>query len=589
MKLKKILALVLALALVCTAFAACGGDTTSSTTSSTPSSSTGTDSSTTSSEVSTGTDEPSGDATALFQAKSVDDAKNINLNAGMEPTGLNTIKATYSIEFAMFKHLYDNLLMLDENDQPQPSAAESFEVSEDNTVYTFKLRQDGKWTNGDPVTANDFAFAWQQVLTPDAGSDYAYFLYVIKNGEQYFTGKCDWEDVGVKVIDDYTLEVTLDHAIPYAEFLFTFGTFAPINQRFYEAVGADSYSTEAEYFCTNGAYAVTGWEHNSQIVMQKNDAYRGAADIEVEQITWKIIKDPNAAMTEFLAGGLDMVNATTGELAKQATDNGFELSNYNDGGTFYIYFNHSNKYLSNANLRQALALAFDKEALVNTVFQNGNVPMTAFTNPAVHGYDGNSFSESAETANGGELTPKNGDVEKAKEYLATALTELNCTVEDLSAALSIDCGDATVSQAEAAFYQNQWSKNLGINVTINPMITKQGSQNRQDGNYVMSLTGWGPDYDDPMTFLDLWVSDSGNNQTFYASEEYDKLIDDATLETDFEKRQGIFYDLEKMVVNDLPVAPSWWRNPSYAMSDKIKGGMLRSTFQDINAVNVKLS
>ena len=177
----------------------------------------------------------------------------------------------------------------------------------------------------------------------------------------------------------------------------------------------------------------------------------------------------------------------------------------------------------------------------------------------------------------------------AKGYLETALSELSCTVEDLSAALSIDCGDDDFSASIAAYYQEQWRQNLGNEVTVNPMPTKNGSANRKDGNYVMSMTGWGPDYNDPMTYLDLWVSTGGNNQTGYASEEYDKLIADATVETDMEKRQELFYEAEKLIAEDLPVAHSYWRGSSYAINpDRVESGIHRSTYQDINVVFVKM-
>lgn len=585
MKRSKILALVLAVLLVMGTFAACGnGDQPASSQSPASTASKPADASEPASDGSSTASEPTADNT-----DNTGDAPKMggefNVNAGMEPTSLNSITTTYSIEFSIYRHLMENLYVLDDEDLPQPGAAETVDISDDSTVFTFHLRDDGKWTNGDPVTANDFSFAWQQVLNPDNAADYAYFLYFIKNAEAFYKGECSWEDVGVKVIDDSTLEVTLDHAIPYAQFLFAFGTLSPINEKFYNEVGADAYCTEAEYFCTNGAFKLTEWKHDSLIVTEKNPDFHGADEVYLDKINWKIITEAQAGLTEFFAGGLDMVGLSTGELIKQAETQGFETAQYADGSAFYIYFNHSNEYLKNQNLRKALALGFDKEMMVNSVYQNGNQPMTSFTCPAVLGSDGKtSFAESLNAWNGGELTPKNGDVEAAKGYLETALSELGCTVEDLSS-LSIDCGDSSVAQAEAAFYQEQWRTNLGIDVQINPMPTKQGSENRKNGNYTMSLTGWGPDYNDPMTFLDLWVSTSGNNQTFYASEAYDKLIADASVETDFEKRQEMFYEVEKLIVEDLPVAPSYWRFPTYAVGKNVGGGVHRSTFQDIDLVH----
>lgn len=585
MKLKKVLALVLSAALVVSAFAGCGGKSSSSTTS-TESIAASESSAESTESTASGDSTPaaSGDATAIFTPKTVDAAKTISLNAGMEPTGLNTLTSTYSIEFALFKHMYENLVTLDDDDNTAPGAAESWDYDEDTLTYTFHLRKDGVWTNGDPVTAKDFEFAWSQALNPDVASDYAYFLYFIKNAEKYFNGEVTWDEVGVKVVDDYTLEVTMEQPTPYALFLFSFGTLAPINQRFYEAVGADLYSTEAQYFCTNGPFALTEWSHNDKIVMQKNDAWHGAADVEVEEIDWKIITDANAALSSFLAGDLDMVGLGTGELIKQATAAGATIQSYTDGTAFYIYFNNNDQYLSNVNLRRALFNAIDEQKEIDTVWQNDNEPMTSFTAPGVCAADGTPFAGKV-----GELYAPSRDQEKAKEYLATALSELGCTVDDLSAHLSIDCGDSPTSIAEASFYQEQWRQVLGIEVAVNSMITKQGSQNRKTGNYVMSITGWGPDYNDPNTFLDLWVTDGGNNQTGFSNERYDELIDLASKETDLEKRESYFIECEQIIADQLPIGPAFWRAPSYACSDKIKGGMHRSTFQDINAVYVKLS
>lgn len=583
MKLKKVLALVLSAALVVSAFAGCGGNSSKTSTESIAASESSAES-TESTASGDSTPAASGDATATFTPKTVDAAKTISLNAGMEPTGLNTLTSTYAIEFSLFKHMYENLVTLDDDDNTVPGAAESWDYDEDTLTYTFHLRKDGVWTNGDPVTAKDFEFAWSQALNPDVASDYAYFLYFIKNAEKYFNGEVTWDEVGVKVVDDYTLEVTMEQPTPYALFLFSFGTLAPINQRFYEAVGADLYSTEAQYFCTNGPFALTEWSHNDKIVMQKNDAWHGAADVEVEEIDWKIITDANAALSSFLAGDLDMVGLGTGELIKQATAAGATIQSYTDGTSFYIYFNNNDQYLSNVNLRRALFNAIDEQKEIDTVWQNDNEPMTSFTAPGVSATDGTSFAGKV-----GELYAPSRDQEKAKEYLATALSELGCTVDDLSAHLSIDCGDSATSIAEASFYQEQWRQVLGIEVTVNSMITKQGSQNRKTGNYVMSVTGWGPDYNDPNTFLDLWVTDGGNNQTGFSNERYDELIDLASKETDLEKRESYFIECEQIIADQLPIGPAFWRASSYACSDKIKGGMHRSTFQDINAVYVKLS
>lgn len=581
--MRKIIALVLALMLVVTCFAACGDNGTSSTSSdaSTSSAASGDESSEASDTESSDTESSEGEET------SSGDVSELNIRIGMEPTSMNTLNSTYSNEFSLINHMYDKLYMLDENDTPQPSAAETVDISDDQLVYTFHLREDGMWSNGDPVTAGDFAFAWQQALNPEVAADYAYFLFFIKNAEPYLNGEVEWDEVGVKVIDDLTLEVTLEHPTAYAPFMFAFGTLAPINQEFYEECGQDLYNSDPEYFCTNGAYTMTEWTHNSEIVLTKNEHYRDPSKQPVDTLNFKIISDGQAALTSFLAGELDMTELGTQQILQQAEDAGYEIHSYSDGSSFYAMVNCSDPQLSNVNLRRALALGFDKQGFIDVAIGLPYSPMKAFTAPAVNGADGTSFSEALLAHEGVDaMAPVNGDVEKAQEYLETALSELGITVDQLT--LSLDCGDSQDNQTQAAFLQNQWLENLGIDVAINPKQTKDGSADRKNGNYQMSITGWSPDYNDPMTFLDMWVSDGGNNDTRWGTDEYDSLIDQATVETDLEARQEMFYQCEEVVFDQYFIIPIYNRTQSYVVSDKI-ANIQRSTFTDFNLMTVELA
>lgn len=556
MKLRKMLALVLALALLCATLTACGND---SGTSSTASGST-------TSEAESGETASSGD-------------QNMDNYINMEPTSLNTLLATYAADFNVLRALYENLMELDENDVAQPAAAETVDVSEDGLVYTFTLRDDGVWSNGDPVTADDFVFAWQQALNPKVASDYAYMLFFIQNAEEYLNGKCEWEDVGVKLLDEKTIEVTLEHPIPYAGYLFTFKTLAPINQSFYEEVGADAYGTDADKLCTNGPYTIEEWSHNSYVRVVKNENFHGADEITVPEMTYNIVTNANTAVNSFLSGELDYVTMSTGELITQVENAGYEVVNQDPSSSFWMYCNTENQYMSNVNLRRALALSFDKQAMIDAIYQNGNQAMTSFTPPAVMGANDTSF-QAALQEEYGDLIPANGDVEAAQEYFQTALSELGITAEQLSGQLSIDCSDDPTVQAQVAFYQEQWRQNLGIEVTINPMQATQVNSNRQNGNFVMSIGGWSPDYNDPMTFLDLFVTNGGNNDSKWSNAEYDQLIADATVETDENARQEMFYRCEQILADEYPVIPTYWRADSYAINrDRVTGGELITSFQ----------
>lgn len=558
MKLRKILAMVMALALLCATFAACGD--TSGTSSSAGTSSTASD---------------SGDSSAAEEGETATGGSGgtLNMRNTMEPTSLNTLLATYAYDFTPINAMIECLYRDDENDVPQPAGAETVDISDDKLVYTFHLREDATWSNGDPVVATDYEFAWQQALNPKVASDYAYMLYFIHNAQPYFNGEVEWSEVGVKVIDDYTLEVTLDNPLPYATDLFAFPTLAPINQKFYEEVGADKYATDAEYFCCNGMYELTEWSHNSQIVFQKREDYWNADAVGPDEIVYKIITDSQAGLNSYLSREIDYTDLDSGEVVQQAEAAGFEVGVKPARSSYYLIVNTEDEFMSNQNLRLALAYSIDKQALVDTVYQNDNQPMTSFTPPAIMGANDSSFQE-ALVAERGEMYPGSGDLEKAQEYLQAALEELGCTAADLN--LSIDCADDSLRRNCATFLQEQWRQNLGIeNITVNSMQTKQVSANRQSGDYCMSLGGWSPDYNDAINFLDLWVTDGGNNDSFWSNEEYDNLIAQATAEADVEVRQQYLFDAEEILAAEMPIIPLYWQCQNYSYNkDKIVDGAI---------------
>ena len=561
MKLRKILAMVMALALLCATFTACGD--TSGTSSSAGTSSTASE---------------TGDSSAAEEGETATGGSGgtLNMRNTMEPTSLNTLLATYAYDFTPINAMIECLYRDDENDVPQPAGAETVDISDDKLVYTFHLREDATWSNGDPVVATDYEFAWQQALNPEVASDYAYMLYFIHNAEPYFNGEVEWSEVGVKVIDEYTLEVTLDNPLPYATDLFAFPTLAPINQKFYEEVGADKYATDAEYFCCNGMYELTEWSHNSQIVFQKREDYWNADAVGPDEIVYKIITDSQAGLNSYLSREIDYTDLDSGEVVQQAEAAGFEVGVKPARSSYYLIVNTEDEFMSNQNLRLALAYAIDKQALIDTVYQNDNQPMTSFTPPAIMGAagaDGPTFQE-ALLEERGEMYPASGDLEKAQEYLQAALEELGCTVDELN--LSIDCADDSLRRNCATFLQEQWRQNLGIeNITVNSMQTKQVSANRQSGDYCMSLGGWSPDYNDAINFLDLWVTDGGNNDSFWSNEEYDNLIAQATAEADEEVRQQYLFDAEEILAAEMPIIPLYWQCQNYSYNkDKIVDGAI---------------
>ncbi|WP_418564524.1 peptide ABC transporter substrate-binding protein [Neglectibacter timonensis] len=574
MKRSKILALVLALALVCTTFAACGDNNTSSTASKPANSGT-------SSTAESSTGENSAESTPASDNMAYPGTpgdNEITINFGAEEK-LNTLVETYSHCFALTKHYMVNLVQLDENDEVVPGVATEWTISDDGLVYNFKLREGMTWTNGEPVTAKDFTFAWEKLLTKDTGSNYAYFAYIFKNGEKFYNGECGIEDVGFKAVSDYELEVTLEGPTPYALFTFSFGSLAPVNQKFYEEVGADKYMTEAQYFNTNGAFKVESWTHDDSIVLVKNPDFYDADKVQLDKINCKMIIDFAAQLNAFQAGELDVctLNADSREIM---VNEDYPIQSYSDGAEFHMLFNTNNEVLANANIRKALSLAIDREAFIAAIAKGSNQVATSFTT-GVNGVNGTPFRDDV-LAEYDELFKKNADPDAAKEAWNKGLEELGITSEEAASKISMNTGNSDDATKQGAFFQEQFRTNLGIEIAVNPMTTQAQSDARDNRDYALDFTGWGPDYNDPMTFLDMWVTGNGNNSVDYSNPEYDKLIAEAGSTNDLELRQKNFLACEKLIADECPIAPVYWRMRDYVTSGKINNGYWRTTFTDFN-------
>ena len=565
MKLRQILALVLALVMALS-LVACGNNAPA-------------------------TETPNGDTPAETPTSAYPGtaaAGEITVDLGSEPEDLNTITETYNYCFTLTRHYMENLLMLDENANPVPGVAEEMPtISEDGLTYTFKLRQGMKWTNGDPVTAHDFIFAWTKLIDPQVASNYAYFGYqLFKNGEKFYKGECGIEEVGFKAIDDYTIEVVLENPTAYATYMFTFGNFAPVNEKFYNEVGAENYMTEAENFCTNGAFKVTEWVHESKFVIEKNPDYYRADEVSLNKINFLMITAADAKLNSFKAGECDVIGVT-GAQAKQLREEGVEVFSVADNSEFHLLMNCEDEMLSNKNLRKAFDLAYSRQALIDAILQNDSMPATSFTANGVNGFDGTSFAAAVE-AKYGKLNAGDAQVELANQYLDTALSELGVTKEDVGAHITMNCGDSDTAVNQAAFFQEQFRVNLGIEIQVKSMTTKAQAAERDAGNYDLDVTGWGPDYNDPMTFLDMWVTDGGNNSCNWSNARYDELINLCKSETDLAKRQEYFLECEKILNDECPISCIYWRVKNYIKSDKITGGYVyNSWLEDYRFTTIK--
>lgn len=504
------------------------------------------------------------------------EADAITVNIATEPPQMFTVTTTDTVSFDVIRHIIENLVMLDANDKVVAGVAKDWTVSDDGLVYTFNLRDNMKWSNGEPVTANDFVFAWTSLLTPSFAAPYAYFGYIFKNGLAFNNGEVGADQLGFKAISNYQLEVTLENPAAYFLDTLAFGVFAPLNEKAYNEFGT-AYGTDADKIVTNGPFKMTSWEHENNIVLEKNPDFYDADKIALKKITMVMLNDANSAMNSFKAGEVDVIGVN-GDQAVAMKGEKYPVVTFDDGSNFYLEFNILDPQLSNVNLRKAITYAIDKQAFIDAIVKNSSKPAVSFTAPALNGLKGK-FADEV-----GPLAPA-FDAAKAKELYQTALTELN--VDKISLSMISDDSDTAVNQA--AFVQEQLKTNLGIELNIESMPFKSRIERMNNKDFTMVFAGWGPDYNDPMTFLDMFETGNGNNQGSYSSAAYDELLGKVRKELDPTTRFGYLMDLEKMLMNDMPIGPVYWRARDYVASGKIASGMIRTAFQDMNYRFVKLA
>lgn len=493
-----------------------------------------------------------------------------------EPAELNSILSTDVPSKNVLTHVISGLYALDADDKPVPDLAEDTKVSEDGKTYTLKLRQDSKWSNGEPVTAHDFVYSWQQISTKEVASVYGFIVYEnLLNGMEVYEGTKDISELGVKALDDYTLEVTFVNPLPYALHLFAFSSYFPMNKKAYEEIGSDKYAKDADKIVTNGPYKIDEWVHDDHITLAKNEDWYNADKIEIPKIKYLMMKDANARMNAFKAGEVDSINLT-GEQMEQAEKEGINVKSYIDNSNWYLQYNTQKKELSSAKIRQALGMSVDTQAFCENVLKDGSVPATGVVPNGINGADNSDY-----TAAVGDITVS--DKEKAKKLFEEGLTEIGMDAENYKLSLIVD--DTSNAQRLAAFLQDQFKQALEITVDIKPMPFKSRLAAMQSGDFDIAFAGWSPDYNDAMTYLDMFVAGNGNNYGKYSNAEFDKLIADAIKEADDKKRQEMLIEAEKILVEqDAPVSVLYFQKMTYALSDKIEG-MVRTGFQEFDFTN----
>lgn len=472
----------------------------------------------------------------------------LHMNLSAEPPTFDPAQAQDSQAHTVLNMMYEGLVRLDENSKPVPGVAEKWDISSDGLKYVFHLRKDAKWSNGDPVTAKDFVFAWQRVLDPNTtpAPPYAYQLYYIKGAEEYNNKKMtDFSQVGVKATDDHTLEVTLKNPTSYFLGLTSFYTFYPVHQ---SVKDNPKWAADPKTMISNGPFTLTTWTTGQKIEVSKNANYWDNKDIKLNKITMSLSNSGATELSSYRSGQLDYAGMPNGEIptdqmpaVKKQLQN--ELNLKPIGSVYYYQFNVTAKPFDNAKIRKAFAMAISRQEIVDKVTQSEEKPAFGFVPPGIAGE-----KEEFRTEHKDDYFTENMD--EAKKLLQEGMKEEGYTTLP---PVTLIYNSSEKHKKIALAVADMWKKNLGVTVQTENQEWGVFLKNRRSLNYQIARAGWSPDYNDPMTFFDLWTSKSGNNDIGFKNKEYDALVSDALASSDNAKRMDDFVKAEKLLIQDQQV------------------------------------
>ena len=517
----------------------------------------------------------------------------ITLNIASEPQSIDPALNSAVDGAIMLGHMFEGLMKWKDSEVETPGSdgtctnaeltegqAESYEkvVNDDGTVtYTFKIRSDARWSDGKPVTAGDFVYSWQRLVTPETAADYNYMIDSVVNANEIMAGDMDPTELAVSAPDDSTFVVTLTSDLPYFLEVCAFPATFPVRQDVTtkeDGTPNDQWTFDVASYLSNGPYKLTAWNHNSEIVMEPNEQYYDVANLGPDKITFKLMDDQNAMLSGFNSGELDFIeDVPQAELPDLIASGDLKIVDYI--GTYYVCYQTQKAPFDDPRVRQAFTLAVDRTFIVDKVTQAGQVPANGFVPAGVYDAAG-STGDDFRTV-GGAYYSIEGDAdysyeancEKARELLAEAgypNGENFPVVEYL-----YNTSDAHKAVAEAL--QNMWETELGVKVTLNNQEWAVFLQTRKDGNYSIARNGWIADYNDPMSFLDMWLTGGGNNDAQYANADYDAKIQEAKNTTDPAARMKLMHEAENIIMGqDWALNPLYFYTQKYMLSDRV-GGM----------------
>ena len=486
------------------------------------------------------------------------ETKILYLGNGTEPKDLDPHTVTGVPESKILMALIEGLVIRHpEGLEPLPGIAKNWLISQDGKEYTFNLRE-ALWSNGDPVTAHDFVYAWNRMLLPSLGSQYPDMLYDVVNAEQFNKGEItDFNLVGVKALDAKTLKVNLKNPAPYFLELLAHYTTRPVHkptiEKFGEIDTLGNQWTRPGNFIGNGPFTLEEWKLNQVIKVKKNPNYWDADRVQLNEIHFLPIDNVSREDFMFRAGQIHITSSIPTEkieVYKEEYPNNISISPYY--GTYYYRINLNKKPLDNKLVRKALSLSIDRELITKKVAKGGQIPAFSFTPPDPKGY----FPPTKL-----EYNPS-----KAKELLKEAGYSKN---DSLTFELLYNTSEGHQKIAEAM--QQMWKETLGINIVLTNTDWKVYLSRENNGDFEISRAGWIGDYQDPKTFLDMMVSGRGNNKTGWSNKEYDNLLIKAAQSTSQDERYKYLYEAEKILIDELPIIPIYTYTRIYMKHETVKG------------------
>ncbi|QUG83606.1 peptide ABC transporter substrate-binding protein [Bacillus nitratireducens] len=485
----------------------------------------------------------------------------LNVTVSEEIPSLDTTKTMDGTSAHVMQNIFEGLYVLDDQDNPTSAIAKSFERSEDGKKYTFDLRKNAKWSNGDSVTANDFMFAWRKAVSAETASQYAYMLFYIKNAKEINRGTMPLDELGVKVINDYKLEVELEQPIPYFLQLLALPIYLPQHESFLKEQGGN-YGLEPNNLIYNGPFVLETWKHEQEFQLKKNDTYWDKKKVKLDEINFQIVKDTMTAVNLYEAGDLDRVSINSQFVDKYKGNKQLHMSS--DPGIAMLRFNEKNSALANKKARQSISLALNKEDFVAHFINNGAKPANGLI-PEGHKNEetGKDFRKE-----NGDISPY--DLQKAKKIWEEAKKELG--VEQVK--LEFLTFEQDNAKRMAEYIKGDLEKNLqGLTIQIKQQPFKQKLQLEQTGEYDISMVNWGPDYKDPISYLEIFTTSNPNNKMSYSNPHYDELIKKAKNDfvLDQKKRWESLREAEQVILEDAAVAPLYHIGSAYVQKDYVKG------------------